>query len=75
VSWLYAGVWALTVVFAASAVWALAWAVKTGHFSGFAEQARSIFDAEEPVGRPTDASPPGYAQDVTEGGGEDGRDG
>ncbi len=59
-SWGYAVVWVMTGLFAISAVVALAWAVQHGQMEGFSEQARSIFDDEEPVGRPTDAAPPVY---------------
>jgi len=41
----------------ASAVYALSWAVKTGQFNRLEQDARSIFDEEEPVGQVTDAFP------------------
>ncbi len=61
-SWAYAVVWAMTGLFALSAVVALAWAVQHGHMENFSDQARSIFDDDEPVGRPTDATPPEYGR-------------
>jgi nitrogen fixation-related uncharacterized protein len=45
------------VVFGASAVWALVWAIRNGEMHDFRAGARSIFDADEPVGRPTDSFP------------------
>ena len=61
-SWAYAVVWAMTGLFAVSAVVALAWAVQHGHMQSFSDQARSIFDDDEPVGQPTDAVPPAYGR-------------
>lgn len=45
----------VAILFGATAIWALAWAIRTGQFSDFGQGAASIFDEEEPVGRPTDA--------------------
>jgi nitrogen fixation-related uncharacterized protein len=45
----------LGVLFFTSAVLALLWAVKKGYLANFEEQARSIFDDEEPEGVCTDA--------------------
>jgi cbb3-type cytochrome oxidase maturation protein len=42
------------VLFGGAAVLALAWAVEKGQFRNFQRAAESIFDADEPVGRPTD---------------------
>jgi nitrogen fixation-related uncharacterized protein len=41
----------------ASVVWALWWAFRGGQMSNFQKGAESIFDADEPIGRPTDAFP------------------
>lgn len=43
--------------FGLSAVYGLVWAVRHGQLGDFAAGARSIFDEDEPVGRPTDAFP------------------
>jgi cbb3-type cytochrome oxidase maturation protein len=42
------------LIFGGAAVWALSWSVKRGQFENFKHGAESIFDADEPVGRPTD---------------------
>ena len=51
------GIVALAICFALSAVAALAWSVRTGQMRNYRQGAASIFDAEEPVGRPPDAVP------------------
>ncbi len=51
----YLAVWALMLVFAASAIYGLVWAIQHGQLRSFRAGARSIFDEEEPVGVPTDA--------------------
>jgi cbb3-type cytochrome oxidase maturation protein len=53
----YVVIWAFTLAAAASAVWALAWAVRSGQFRDFREGAASIFADGEPPGRPTDFFP------------------
>ena len=63
----YALIWGATVIFGATAVAALTWAVQTGQMRDPAIGARSIFDPDEPVGRVTDsyplvADPPGSAR-------------
>ncbi len=45
------------VALTGTAGWALWWAIKTGQFANFEKGATSIFDDEEPLGRPTDAFP------------------
>jgi len=50
-------IFGLLAAFSASAVWALWWALKGGQFSQFQKGATSIFDAGEPIGRPTDSFP------------------
>jgi cbb3-type cytochrome oxidase maturation protein len=45
------------VLFGGAAVLAMGWAFRTGQFDDFHTGARSIFDADEPVGEPTDAFP------------------
>ena len=42
------------LVFGAAAVLALSWAVKRGQFENFRRASEAIFDADEPIGRPTD---------------------
>lgn len=46
----YGLIWGATVLFGASAVWALSWAVRSGQMRDFAAAARSIFDEGELVG-------------------------
>jgi cbb3-type cytochrome oxidase maturation protein len=41
------------------------WAARTGQFHDFQRGATSIFDADEPVGRPTDHFPGGPPGKVT----------
>lgn len=41
----------------ASVIWGLWWAIHAGQFSDFQKGATSIFDDQEPVGRPTDTFP------------------
>jgi nitrogen fixation-related uncharacterized protein len=43
--------------FGSAAVLALGWAFRTGQFNNFQRGALSIFDADEPVGEPTDFFP------------------
>lgn len=52
----YILVFGLLGVLSASVVWGLWWALRGGQFSNFQKGARSIFDADEPVGKVTDAS-------------------
>ncbi|MDE2506499.1 MAG: cbb3-type cytochrome oxidase assembly protein CcoS [Planctomycetota bacterium] len=47
------------LMFGATAVLALAWALRKGQLENFQRGATSIFDADEPVGRPTDFFPGG----------------
>jgi len=47
----------MAALFLASAVYALYWASKKGQLRDFDKGAESIFDAEEPIGRPTDFFP------------------
>ncbi len=53
----YLLIWGCMLVFGSSTVWALVWAIRRGEMSDFKGGAESIFDDEEPVGRPTDAFP------------------
>ena len=55
----YVLMWGCMIVFGASAVWALVWAIRSGEFNNLAEGAASIFDDEEPIGRMTDSFPGG----------------
>jgi hypothetical protein len=50
-------IWGAVATFGASAVAALAWAVRDGQMHNPAAAAASIFDAAEPVGEVTDAFP------------------
>lgn len=52
----YIAEFGVALLFGATAVWALAWAIRTGQFSDFGQSAASIFDDEEPVGRVTDSA-------------------
>lgn len=45
------------VIFGASAVWGLVWAIRHGQLSNFQAGARSIFDDDEPIGEVTDVFP------------------
>lgn len=54
---LFATVLGSMVLFGGAAVLALGWAFKHGQFENFDRGARSIFDADEPIGEPTDAFP------------------
>jgi cbb3-type cytochrome oxidase maturation protein len=45
------------LVFGTGAVFAFWWAMKTGQFENFERASQSIFDADEPVGQPTDVGP------------------
>lgn len=56
---LFATVVGSMVLFGGAAVLALGWAFKRGQFENFDRGARSIFDADEPIGEPTDAFPAG----------------
>jgi nitrogen fixation-related uncharacterized protein len=51
----YLLIWGCMIIFGTSAVWALVWAIRRGEMSDFQAGAESIFDREEPVGKPTDA--------------------
>lgn len=53
----YLLIWGSTLIFGASTVWALVWAIRRGEMSDFKAGAESIFDDEEPLGQPTDAFP------------------
>ena len=55
--WTYLLIWGSWIVFGATTVWALAWAIRSGQFSQIQKGARSIFDEEEPIGQMTDAFP------------------
>lgn len=53
----YAVALPMAALFLASAVYALYWASKKGQLRDFDKGAESIFDDEEPIGRPTDFFP------------------
>lgn len=52
-------------VIAASALAAFWWAARNGQFENVEEGSLSIFDADEPVGRSTDAFPAAAAGEMT----------
>jgi nitrogen fixation-related uncharacterized protein len=54
---IYALAWGLILLFGASAVLALVWAVERGQLRNFERAARTIFDEDEPVGTLTDRFP------------------
>jgi hypothetical protein len=54
---LFATVIGSIVFFGGAAVLALGWAFRAGQFENFQSGARSIFDADEPIGEATDAFP------------------
>ncbi len=56
-SLVYVMVFGSVAVFGITAVYGLLWALRNGQLGDFAGGAASIFDEEEPVGRPTDAFP------------------
>jgi cbb3-type cytochrome oxidase maturation protein len=47
----------IALLITASAVFALRWAVKSGQFRDFEKGAETIFDEDEPMGRPQDSFP------------------
>jgi cbb3-type cytochrome oxidase maturation protein len=53
----YAVALPIAVLFLASAVYAFFWSSRNGQLKDFEKGAASIFDEEEPIGRPTDAFP------------------
>ena len=53
----YIATFGIALLFAAMAIWGLAWAIRSGQFANFRRGAASIFDEEEPVGRMTDSFP------------------
>ena len=54
---LFATVLGSMILFGGAAVLALGWAFKNGQFDNFDRGSKSIFDADEPIGEPTDAFP------------------
>lgn len=55
--WTYILIWGSWIIFGATTVWALAWAIGSGQFSQLQEGARSIFDEDEPIDEMTDLFP------------------
>lgn len=53
----YIATFGLALLFGVTAIWALAWAIRTGQFRSFRRGAASIFDEEEPIGEMTDEFP------------------
>lgn len=47
----------IALLITTSAVLALRWAVRTGQFRDFEKGAETIFDEEEPIGKPMDNYP------------------
>jgi cbb3-type cytochrome oxidase maturation protein len=54
------------VLFGGATVLALGWAFRSGQFDNFQKGAQSIFDADEPVGKMTDAFPNAVKQGSSE---------
>jgi nitrogen fixation-related uncharacterized protein len=54
---IYIAIYGFTVIFGATAIVALVWAIRRGQMESFRKNARSIFDSGEPIGRATDAFP------------------
>jgi nitrogen fixation-related uncharacterized protein len=54
---IYVLIFGSVLAFGLTAVYGLAWAVKTGQMRDFAAGGRSIFDEDEPIGSMTDAFP------------------
>lgn len=50
-------IWSSWVLLGLSAVWALAWAARSGQFDNVSRGARNLFDEEEPIGEMTDTFP------------------
>lgn len=50
-------IWTTALLGGTMTIWALAYAVKRGEFKNWRQGARTIFDADEPVGRQTDFFP------------------
>jgi len=55
----YVVIWSSALILGVSAVWALVWAIRSGQFDDLRQGALSIFDDDEPVGKPTDRFPGG----------------
>lgn len=56
--WLFYGLaFVIAVLITASAVWALQWSSRNGQLRDFEKGAASIFDENEPIGKPTDFFP------------------
>jgi nitrogen fixation-related uncharacterized protein len=53
----YIFIFTVMIGISASAVWGLWWALKGGQMSDFQKGATTIFDKDEPIGRPTDHFP------------------
>ncbi len=56
-SLMYFVIWGFAALCGLTAVYGLAWAVRTGQMRHFGEGATSIFDDDEPVGEATDEFP------------------
>lgn len=50
----YILVFGILLLFGATVIWALWWAIRGGQFSDFQKGATSIFDEDEPIGEVTD---------------------
>lgn len=52
-------IWGSWIIFGASTIAALSWAVRSGQFDRLEQDPLSIFDEGEPLGQPTDVFPSG----------------
>lgn len=50
-------IWSFALVAGVTMVWLLAWAIRRGEFQNLRSGSRMIFDADEPIGKITDAFP------------------
>jgi nitrogen fixation-related uncharacterized protein len=54
---IYLAIYGFTVIFGVTAIAAFVWAIRRGQMENFKSGARTIFDEDEPVGKPTDTFP------------------
>jgi cbb3-type cytochrome oxidase maturation protein len=53
----YLMIFGLLITLAVTALYGFYWSAKMGQFENLEDGSQSIFDADEPVGRPTDSFP------------------
>ena len=51
---IYIAIYGFTIIFGVSAIASLIWAIQKGQMENFRSNASSIFDKDEPIGKPTD---------------------